>query len=243
MRKWILLLTKIIMVGLAGFSLYLLLLSHASARVDDTHQMVKTIIHRVVKKSENPELKTAVKIVEGSGMENFLLATLPKKYQVGFSYADVYQLTTNYEEHGKVTAKELHLKSNNRLEDVAMQFLVKEINHQLHKEADQVYHVISVYRFSIFVIILLYILAVIQFILGRYAASISLLIGCFGSFGGLWYFCQEATKSLQNQVYSGIKVTLNPGIWWGLILGTIAGISWLIVLKFLKNKKDVTQDA
>lgn len=241
MKKYVPIILKIIISFLVVLSLYFLLLSPTTLKINNTHQMAKTIIHRVVSESGNDDLKTSVKMVEDSGLEDFLLTDLPKKYSIDFSYADVYHMSSKYDEKGKLTADDIGLESKNTLTKVINNFLVKEINHKLSEEATQVYHIISIYRYSLFLIILLYLLAIVLILFDRFSASVPLLLGSLGSFGALWYFVNESNSSLQNRVYSGITVQMNLGIYFGLVLGVIIAIGWPFLLKWIR--KDETHNA
>ncbi|KRL90336.1 hypothetical protein [Lactobacillus kalixensis] len=237
MRKFIPKVVKIIAVLLAGLSLYLLLLSSATVRVDDTHKMAKEVIDKVLKNSDQPELTDAIKMVRTSGLEDDLIANLNPRIKIDFSYADVYQLSTKYDNNGKLTVKDFPYKPHNSLEEVIEKFLLVQVNKELKKESEQVSHLISIFRYSIFAIVLLYILAAILFIFGRYWASIPLLVGSLTSFGALWLFCNSMTRQLQAEVYSGITIDVNSGIWIGLIIGLVTAIAWPFLLKLTQDKK------
>lgn len=88
----------------------------------------------------------------------------------------MYRLSTKYDETGKITPSDLNLENSNRLEEVVNQFIVKEINQKLKEDSKQVYHIISIYRYSIFIIVLLYTLGALLIIFGKYWASIPIII-------------------------------------------------------------------
>ncbi|EFG55318.1 hypothetical protein LA664_04570 [Lactobacillus amylolyticus] len=226
---------RLVAILLAGLSLYFLLLSSATIKIDNTHEMARTVINRSFSKSEDAEIKSGVEIVKESGLEDLLISGLPKHVNLKFSYADVYHLTSVYDDKGKVSTGDLGLKAKNRLEDVINRFIVEAINAKLREESRQVHHLISIYRYSIFVIILLYILSTVLMWLKRYTASIPLLLGSIISFGALWYFCNEANNELQSTVYKGISIQLEAGIWTGLIIGIVLAIAWLFLLKWIKR--------
>lgn len=238
MKKILPKIPRIIAVLLAGFSLYFLLLSSATIKVDNTHEMAKVVINKVVKDADQPELTAAVKMVRQSGLEDELIANLSKQLAIDFSYSDVYRLSTVYDKKGKLTVDDLKYEPQNGLEEVIEKFLLVQVNKELKKESDQVYHVINIYRYSIFAIVLLYILAGVLFIFGRYSASIPLLLGTGLSFGAFWLFCNFLTRELQSEVYSKIYITINPGIWLGLAIGVLTAVVWPFILKMTKGKKD-----
>ncbi|GAA3636772.1 hypothetical protein GCM10022297_14180 [Lactobacillus hamsteri] len=236
MKKWII---RVVAAIMTFVSLYLLLLSPTTLKINNTHQMAKNIIHRVVSESGNNELKMGIKMVEDSGLEDILLQDLPKKYKINFSYADVYHLSSKYDEKGKITAKDLNLKSDNNLTKVINSFLIKEINNKLDEESTQVYHIISIYRYSLVVIVLLYILAAVLLLFGRYSASIPLLIGSIGTFGALWYFVTETSNEIHSKIYEGISINISDGVFLGLAISIIIACVWPFLLKYLRKSDKV----
>jgi hypothetical protein len=115
--------------------------------------------------------------------------------------------------------------------------MVKQINHKLKEKSDEVYHAISIYEYSIFVVALLFLLAAILIAFGRASASVPLAIASVGSFMALWIAANDITTVLQANVYSGLRVTLSQGVWIGLIVGLATTILWPILLKVTKEVK------
>lgn len=227
---------RVLLILITALSLYFSLLGKANLKIANTHQMAKDVISRVIDKSNNKDLKDTVEIVEASGLEDMLISGLPKKFQLDFSYANIYHLSSKYDQTGQITAQDLGLKHKNKLEEVINRFIADAVNARLKEESQQVTHIISIYRYSIFVIILLYLLAAILIWLKRYWASLPLLLASLSSFGALWYFCREANDELQSKVYSGISVQINTEVWLGLILGLIVALGWPYVLKLIKKE-------
>ena len=238
MRKLWMIILRVISVVLVTLSAYLMLTSCVQLKINNTHSMTKHIVHEVVQDSNNTELGLATNFLEASGLEDELLKSFPKKYHLDLSYADLYKLSTKYDETGELTTKDFNLSSNNRLGQIVNQYIVKEINRQLKEDSKEVYHIITIYRYSIFVIVLIYILVILLMIFGKYWASIPLSIATIGSFGILWYFTEEATNALQEQVYHGIFVNMSQGIWVGLIIGIMVALIWPILLKSLSKSMD-----
>lgn len=226
---------RLIMVICTAISFFLLLTSVISLKINDTQAMGKEVIERVVQDSDNPNLKIGVKFLQASGLEQTLLEQLPKKYQVNMSYADLYKLCEKYNEEGKLTPKDLNLSSKTKLEEIINEYLMKQINHNLKERSAKVYHAISIYKYSIFAVGLLFFLAAILILFGRAWAWLPLAVATIGSFVALWLVASETTITLQNQVYSGIIVTLSQGVWWGLVAGLITAIVWPILLKSTKE--------
>lgn len=226
---------RIILIFFCGLSIYLLLLSSASLHINNTHEMATILVDKTAKKTENKQLKAGIKFLKDSGLEEVLINGIPKDLTLKFSYADVYHLTSEYDQKGKISAKDLNLKANNKIEKLINNYVVNVINYKLSEESQQVYHLISIYRYSIFAIILVYVLAVVLIWLKRYSASIPLLVGSIVSFGALQYFCREASFALQKQVYEGISIKLDLGIWLGLIIGVLLAVIWPVILKYIKK--------
>lgn len=234
MKKIIL---RVLMVICTAVSFFLLLTSVISLKINDTQAMGKAVINRVVADSDNPNLKDGVRFLEVSGLEQTLLKQLPKKYQVEMSYADLYRACEKYNEQCKLTPKDLNLSSKTKLEEIINEYMVKQINHKLKEKSDEVYHAISIYEYSIFVVALLFLLAAILIAFGRASASVPLAIASVGSFMALWIAANDITTVLQANVYSGLRVTLSQGVWIGLIVGLATTILWPILLKVTKEVK------
>jgi hypothetical protein len=229
---------RVLMIVCTTVSFFLLLTSVISLKINDTQAMGKAVINRVVADSDNPNLKAGVKFLEASGLEQTLLKQLPKKYKVEMSYADLYQVCEKYNGNGKLTPNDLNLSSKTRLEEIINEYMVKQINHKLKEKSNEVYHAISIYEYSIFVVALLFLLAAILIIFGRASASLPLAIATIGSFMALWIAANDITTILQANVYSGIRVTLSQGVWIGLVVGLATTVIWPILLKMTKEVKD-----
>lgn len=235
MKKYYSLIIKIITILLSACSLYLLLLSPVRLQIDDTHKMAQTVIDRVIKEPAAPDLKNAAKVVKDSGLEPDLIAMLPRKYHLDFSYADIYQLSRTYNQKGKISSSDVGLVNHNRLEELINQYLLKEINHKLKEDAGELSHIISIYQISIFIVILLYLLVALLMTWSHYWASLPLLLGSLSSFGFLWFLCRQVNFALQRRVYDGILLSLNPGFWAGFLIAIVVAIAWPILLAWTKQ--------
>lgn len=231
MKKYQSVIIKIVGIFLLACSLYLLLLSPVKFQVDNTHAMAKTVISRVISESNNLEIKEGAKMVKDSGLEDDLISALPRKFKKNFSYADIYVLSRKYNQTGKITMSDLDLDSRNRVEDLVNRVLIKAINQKLREDSEQMYHIISIYQYSIFLVILLYILAAVLMLFNRYWASLPLLLGSLSSFGVLEVFCREANYALQTRVYRGFLLQIDPRIWLGLAIAVVVALAWPIILK------------
>ncbi len=229
---------RVVLVICTAISFFFLLTSTISLKINDTRAMGKEVIERVVQDTDNPNLKTGVQFLEASGLEQTLLNQLPKKYKIEMSYADLYKLCEKYNEKGKITTKDLKLTSKTKLEEIINEYMVKQINHNLKERSDEVYHAITIYEYSIFIVALLFLLAAILILFGRASASIPLFIATMGSFMALWIAANEVMTTLQDNVYSGIIVILSQGIWIGLGIGIITAIIWPMLLRLMKDVKN-----
>lgn len=237
MKNIVKIILRLIMVGLAAVSFWLLMTSNVSLKINDTQAMGKEVINRVVDDSDNPNLKAGVELLEASGLEKTLLEQLPPKYQVNLSYADLYRLCEKYNDQGKLTTKDLGLTSKSKLEEIINEYLVKQINHKLKEDSEDVNHIITIYEYSIFAVALLFLLAAILILFGRSSASVPLALATIVSFVALWLASNEAMTALQSRVYSGILVTLSQEIWVGLTVGIITAIIWPVINRLTKRKK------
>ena len=229
---------RVVLVICTAISFFFLLTSTISLKINDTRAMGQEVIERVVQDTDNPNLKTGVQFLEASGLEQTLLNQLPKKYKIEMSYADLYKLCEKYNEKGKITTKDLKLTSKTKLEEIINEYMVKQINHNLKERSDEVYHAITIYEYSIFIVALLFLLAAILILFGRASASIPLFIATMGSFMALWIAANEVMTTLQDNVYSGIIATLSQGIWIGLGIGIITAIIWPMLLRLMKDVKN-----
>ena len=84
----------------------------------------------------------------------------------------------------------------------------------------------------------MFLLAAILILFGRASAAIPLFIATMGSFMALWIAANEVMTTLQDNVYSGIIVTLSQGIWIGLGIGIITAIIWPMLLRLMKDVKN-----
>lgn len=142
-----------------------------------------------------------------------------------------------YNDQGKLTTKDLGLTSKSKLEEIINEYLVKQINHKLKEDSEDVNHIITIYEYSIFAVALLFLLAAILILFGRSSASIPLALATIASFVALWLASNEAMTALQSRVYSGILVTLSQEIWVGLTVGVITAIIWPVINRLTKRKK------
>ncbi|WP_297951432.1 hypothetical protein [uncultured Lactobacillus sp.] len=238
MKSIIKIILRLVMVGLTTLSFWLLMTSDVSLKINNTQAMGKEVINRVVADSDNPSLKTGVKLLEASGLEQTLLEQLPPKYRIDLSYADLYKLCEKYNDQGRLTTKDLNLTSKTKLEEIINEYLVKQINHKLKEDSEDVNHIVTIYEYSILVVALLFLLAVILILFGRPSASIPLFLATLASFIALWIVSNETMIALQSRVYSGIMVTLSQEIWFGLTIGIIAAVVWPFLNRLTKRKKN-----
>lgn len=148
MKKVWTILVRLFFVLFVGITAYLMFTSTVRVNVHDTHEIAREVVRRAANESKNKELKNSVKIVQKSGLDNELLKSLPKSYHRNFSYVTLYDLSVSYQQNGELTAKNLGLHSDNRLEKLVNYFMVKEINQELKGNSKEVNHAINLFHYA-----------------------------------------------------------------------------------------------
>lgn len=230
--KWIL---RLILIVITGLSLILLLNSEISIKTNNTPGLAKSMIEMSAGNTE--ESRAALKIAGESGALDAMLNGLPRKTQLQFSYLDIYQLAGKYQEQGRLSASDLGLTSSSEIENAASQYLVQGINRQLDEDPAFVRTACTIYRFAIWIIVLLYLLAAVLLLFGRGGVTLPLLLGDLASFGGLLFLRHQMQSTLRAQVYSGISVSLISAAWLGFILGIVVALVWPFVKNWGRRKR------
>lgn len=229
--KWI---WRLVVIGLIFISLSLTLTSPVELKVDSTAGLVKSSINKVVDQANNSDLQMGVSFLQESGIEDTLLSQLPKNIESKTSYQGLNQLSTNYLANEKLTASDLKLNNDTQQEQVFNQVVLQLVNEQLRQNSADVKQAAEIYHLIYFLLIGLYILAMVLALFGRKSALVPLLVAAIGSYGVLSYAAGIATTSLQQSVYSGINVSLSSGLSQALITAIIAAVGCL----FIKIKQD-----
>lgn len=226
MKKFFNYFLRIVLVAASFLSLVLLLNSPVQVVVNNPPAFAKELIHKLVKENGNETALAAAEVMSATGTEDKILSELPPKLCLQFSYWNIYQLAQTYTQKGSLTSSDLNLDSSNEVANAAGRMVTRQINHELSTNSETVKNGAAIYKFAIWTIILLYLLAALLFIFGRSTASLALLLGNIISFGGLALISSQLQQALRTGLYQGIDVNLSMLAWLGLSIGMISAIVW-----------------
>lgn len=233
--KWLrLLLIKIGAIALTTFSLYFFLFSPITLEIHDIHSLAKNEIDEMVKESGDPNLGSGLLIAKETGIEGQAIASLPSKMTFSRSYADLYSMSRDYQTENKLTAQEIGLTSHNKIQALLNNYLLKEINHGLQQNKEQVSTGIRTYQNVFLGVAALYLLTVLLIIFGRPLAVLPLLIASVASFGATWLICQTGNQS---ELASNLRLSFASGFWAALVLALVIVVMWPLLLKKAKRKQ------
>ena len=237
MKKFASILFRVIFTAAVCISGFLLLESPITINVQNVRGMAQKVIKKSVNDTGDSRLKGTLKLAKDFGVEDKILEQLPKKYHHDMSYVSLYNLGVTYQENGEVSAKNLSFPENNEVQKAVSNLLLNKINNGLAENKDKVNQSISIFHYCLFATILVFILAALLMLFGKYWAAIILLVAAIGSFGALQFLANQLVQWLQNNVVSGISLTTSPILWSGLALGIIAAIIWPLILKLTKKQQ------
>jgi len=237
MKKIASILFRVIFTAVVCISGFLLLESPITINVQNVRGMAQKVIKKSVNDTGDSRLKGTLKLAKDFGVEDKILEQLPKKYHHDMSYVSLYNLGVTYQENGEVSAKNLSFPENNEVQKAVSNLLLNKINNGLAENKDKVNQSISIFHYCLFATILVFILAALLMLFGKYWAAIILLVAAIGSFGALQFLANQLVQWLQNNVVSGISLTTSPILWSGLALGIIAAIIWPLILKLTKKQQ------
>lgn len=229
-------LLRLILILASFLAMILLLNSPVQVKINNAPGFAKKIIRQATFKSGNENLKAANNLLSASGIEDQLLSELPHNLHFQFSYWNLYQLSQKYEKQGELTAADLGLNSNNELVSATGRAITQQVNKELENNQEEIRNDIKIYQFAIWLIILLFALAVLLLLFNRRGASLPLFLGSLLSFAGLDIFCQQLQPILQANLYSGITVSINELAWLGLGIGLFVAIIWPFVRRSFSRK-------
>lgn len=235
MKKFASILFRVIFTAAVCISGFLLLESPITINVQNVRGTAQKVIKKSVNDTGDSRLKGTLKLAKDFGVEDKILEQLPKKYHNDMSYVSLYNLGVTYQENGEVSAKNLSFPENNEVQKAVSNLLLNKINNGLDENKDKVNQSISIFHYCLFATILVFILAALLMLFGKYWASIILLIAAIGSFGALQFLANQLVQWLESNVVSGISLTTSPILWAGLALGIIAAIIWPLILKLTKK--------
>ncbi|RMC46215.1 MULTISPECIES: hypothetical protein [unclassified Lactobacillus] len=234
MRRFGSILMRLVFTVLLCVSGFLLLESPVIMAVPNVPQMAKTLIQKSIDQSDNDSFKGTYRLAKELGVEDKILEQLPRKYHQNISYVSMYNLSVTYRENGELTAKNLALPANNKVQEAVNYVIINNINDNLKKNKKDVNQTIAIFHYCFFGLIILFAIAIILVLFGRWWASIAILLATVGSFGALQFYSNNVLHNLQTQ-YHGITLTTSSALWLGLAIGLVALILWPPILKITKK--------
>lgn len=235
MKKLVALVLKIILILGTALSLLLTLSAPITVKTS-TPGLVKHVINEAAQKSGNSDIQNGVALFRALGVEDAVLEKLPKKLQLQTSLLDFYQFGTNYQKQGRLTAEDLHLPAENDQQKTVNDLLMKFANEQLKDSQPQINEGIHYFKIFFYVVIGLYVLAILLMLFNKRLAIIPLLLGAVGTYSILSYGSSNVAQELQTAIYSGIKVTLASNFTTSTMLAVIIAIVGFFAAGMNKKK-------
>lgn len=236
MRRFASIVLRIMFIAFIGAAGLLLFKSPATVNVQNVPKMARAVIKKDVDKSGDANLKGSLQLAKDFGVEGKILKQLPAKYQRDLSYVDLYNLSVSYQENGQLTAKNLQLPEKNEVQKAVNYIILERVNKGLSRNSKQVNDSINIFHYFLFGAILIFVLAALLVLFGKYWASIALLIAAVGSFGALQYYLNQFVQYMQSELGQGISLTTSSMLWLGLAISIVVAIVWPLGLKLTKKK-------
>lgn len=236
MRRFASIILRIMFIAFIGAAGLLLFKSPATVNVQNVPKMARAVIKKDVDKSGDANLKGSLQLAKDFGVEGKILKQLPAKYQRDLSYVDLYNLSVSYQENGQLTAKNLQLPEKNEVQKAVNYIILERVNKGLSRNSKQVNDSINIFHYFLFGAILIFVLAALLVLFGKYWASIVLLIAAVGSFGALQYYLNQFVQYMQSELGQGISLTTSSMLWLGLAISIVVAIVWPLGLKLTKKK-------
>lgn len=236
MKKFASIALRLITVAAIFVSGFLLLESPVTIEVSNVQKMAKVVINKNVDQTNDSNLMGALKFAKDFGIEDKVLQQLPQKYHRDLSYVNMYDLSVTYQENGELSAKNLNLPEKNQIQKAFNYIVVNKINENLKQNYKQVNNLTNIFHYFLFGAVLLFFLAILLVLFGKYWASIALLIASVGSFVVMQFYLNQVVQNLQTELYQGISLSTSMGLWIGLAVGVIAAAIWPFILKLFKSK-------
>ena len=218
--------TRLLAVVATLLVVYLMTTGLAVVKVNQTHQLAENVIKEVKHSTHSDTLKLGIEVMEATGVERAYIASLPKQVSLGFSLGDLYRLSVRYDQNGRISQQDLGLTHRNDLQRILNQVLVLELNRSIENDRSTAYHALNAYRYSFVFLLVLYLLAMVLFLLGRKIAVLPLLLATGGYFSALCYFQTSFNQSVHHTFLQPMQVFLQPQVYLSLSLSVILGVSW-----------------
>lgn len=235
MKKITIILLHLVFTAFICVSGFLLLKSPVTVNVQNVRSMAKAVIKKNVDKTEDSNLKGALRLAKDFGLEDQIIDQLPKSYQNDLSYESLYNLSINYQSNGQVTAKSLNLTEKNQIQKAFNYIVLDKINKDIEENSKKISNTINIFHYIVFTSILIFILTALLTLFGKYWSSITLLFVSVGLFGALQFYTNQIVQTLQTELYKGIFLTTSTELWIGLAIAIITAFIWPLVLKLTKK--------
>ncbi len=226
MRKIIYLVTKIIVSLAFAFSLLLLLTSSINMKSNNNRLYAKQLITEVADDSGYGNLSS---LFASSGLEDEMLNHLPKKTEVSITPLEVYNLSSTYEKKGKFSSNDLKLPAKTSGEKFISKYIAAGINAGLKRNNEDVKNAMNLYQLVYYALLLCFVISIILVLLGKRFAGLTAILSSVGMLVGLLFASEKATATLNEILYSGMKVTISPNFLTAVIIVVIASIVWEVV--------------
>lgn len=202
-----------------------------------TSGLVKSALNKAATQSGNSNVQTGVQLFQALGLDDAVLNQLPKKIEIETSLSNFNATTKSYQQTGKITANDLGLKSNTDQEKTVNDLLINLINDQLNQNQAQIDQLVQYYHLGYYIILFIYLVAILLILVNSRLAVIPLLLASVGSYELLQYASEQAMDVLHQAIYSGITVSLGTEFTTSVTIAIIIAVAWLFLAKVGKKKK------
>ncbi len=194
-----------------------------------TPGLVKSVVNKAVKESDNQDVQNGLQLFQALGVEDVILSSLPKQLKIETSYYNFYKFSNEYQKEGKLTAKQVGLSNKTDQEKIINDLVLKFANNKLDEEKETINQGISYFKILFFAIVILYFLAIALIIFNKRIAFIPLLLGSVGAYAVSGFGASQLQSELQSTIYSGFKISLGSGFSLSVILAIILSIIWFAI--------------
>lgn len=87
----------------------------------------------------------------------------------------------------------------------------------------------NLYQLVYYALLLCFVISIILVLLGKRFAGLTAILSSVGMLVGLLFASEKATATLDEILYSGMKVTISPNFLTAVIIVVIASIVWEVV--------------
>ncbi|WP_297819949.1 hypothetical protein [uncultured Lactobacillus sp.] len=223
--SWIL---RMILIICIAITMGTTLTSAVSLKVN-TPNLVKHVINKTAQESGNSDVQNGLAIVQALGVEDALISKLPKNIKLQTSIYNFYQFTDSYQKEGKLTAQNLNLPNKTDQQKTVNDLVLKFANSKLDENKSEINQGISYYKMFFYGVLILYLLAIVLVLFNKRIAFIPLLLASVGSYAVVGYAAGQLNTSLQNAIYSGIRIHLDSGFSMSVVLAIIISVIWFAI--------------